>query len=46
MKEKNEGEDKKRDKCPLCGCAMEDPEECQYCDYKRRSYIQSQSQEN
>ena len=30
--------DKPQEKCPLCGIAMEDPEECQHCDFKRRDH--------
>ena len=29
----------KEEACPLCGSALEDLEECQHCDYKRREYI-------
>ena len=25
--------------CPLCGNAMEEPEECQHCDFKRREHV-------
>jgi len=27
-----------QERCPLCGNVMEDAEECQYCDYKRRNH--------
>ncbi len=28
-----------KEKCPLCGSILEDVEECYYCDYRRREYV-------
>ena len=39
MTTNNNNDDEQKDKCPLCGSTMEEPEECQYCDFKRREYI-------
>jgi len=35
----NNNDDEQKDKCPLCGNAMEDSEECQHCNFKRREHV-------
>ena len=39
MATNNSDDDEQKDKCPLCGNTMEDPEECQHCDFKRREHM-------
>ena len=38
MATNNNSDDEQKNKCPLCGNAMEEPEECQHCDFKRREH--------
>jgi rubrerythrin len=35
----NNDDDESKNRCPLCGITMEEPEECQHCDFKRRDHM-------